>query len=42
MVEIKTYLSPETKKKVKEKAKKMGVSLAFYLRSLVIKDLNGS
>ncbi len=42
MAEVKTYLDPETKKKVKEKARKMGLSLSTYLRKLLIKDLQSS
>lgn len=39
MAEAKTYLDPELKKKAKQKAQKMGVSLAAYLRKILIKDL---
>lgn len=39
MVATKTYLSPELKKKAKEKAKEQGITLATFLRQALIEKL---
>jgi predicted HicB family RNase H-like nuclease len=39
MAEAKTYLAPELKKKIKEKAKAKGITLASFIRQALIEKL---